>query len=81
MVLYVAYVGVEYEGGSPLGVYESVDAAVEAVRQHVVRDDVAPYVGTDYYEVYAYELGAPPVDICYQSPVAWGEQAALLDAA
>ena len=60
MTLYVAQVGVEYEGTCSLGIYESVDAAMEAIRQYVFQDHIADFVGTDFYEVHAYELGAPP---------------------
>ena len=61
MTLYVAQIGVPYEGINTIGIYESVDAAVEAIRQYAVREHDLDLLGDeDYYEVHAYEVGAPP---------------------
>ena len=61
MTLYVAQVGVPYEGMNTIGIYESVDAAVEAIRQYAARWHELDLLGDeDYYEVRAYEVGAPP---------------------
>ena len=77
MTIYVAYLGVKYEGGEPLGVYDSVEAAVEAVRQYVNQEGMWALDRFDYYEVYSYELNA--VRLSPQPPVIRGDQADLLD--
>ena len=75
MTLYVAYLGVQYETGAPLGVYDSIEAAVEAVRQYVNKDGMWELDENHYYEVYSYELNA--VSLSEQFPVASGAWADL----
>lgn len=64
MTLYIAKIGDRYEGGINIGIYESVDTAEEAIRQFALREhlkgDLDLMGDDDWYEVHAYEVGAPP---------------------
>jgi len=61
MTLYIAKIGAPYEGGINIGIYESVDTAVEAIRQLALCEHYLDLLGDDgWYEVHAYEVGAPP---------------------
>jgi hypothetical protein len=78
MSLYVAYIAADFQGGRPVGIYESADAAVDAVRQYIVLNEIDP--GLRFYEVYEYEVG----DILNeweadQRPVCYGGLQDLVD--
>lgn len=55
MKVFVAMVGVNYEGGEPIGVYDSAESALAALREYANRVESKPYM-SDYFEVYEYEL-------------------------
>jgi hypothetical protein len=78
MSLYVAYIAADFEGGRPVGIYESADAAVDAVRQYIVLNEIDP--GLRYYEVFEYEVGAILNEWdADQRPVCYGDLQDLVD--
>lgn len=79
MINYLAMVGVEDEGGVPIGIYSSVEDAIVAICKYVLSDGVRPYVEIgDFYEVYKYEVDSDPIAIQDQVPVAFGDQLQII---
>lgn len=78
MSLYVAYIAQDFSNGRPVGIYESADAAVEAVRQYIVLNEIDP--GLRYYEVFEFEVGAILNEWDEdQRPVCFGDLQDLVD--
>ena len=81
MNVFVAVVGMNYEGGTPVGVYESYDAAIAGLREYADRNECY-FAMNDYYEVYEYELGAVlDARSSNQDALVWGEFSELLEEA
>lgn len=62
--MYVLQVSVDYEGGSLLGVYSSMDAALVSAQRYMETEDM-----WDTLDLYLVTVDAEPLDSLFREPV------------